>query len=35
MDDPDSEMMTAKYYENAEFPFLLLGTSPNRSFFSI
>ena len=35
MDDPDSEMMTAKYYEPDEIPFLLLGTSPDRSFFHL
>ena len=32
MDDPNSEMMTAKYYEPDEIPFLLSGTSPNISF---
>ena len=35
MDDPDSEMMTAKYYEPDEISFLLSGTSPNRSFFHL
>ena len=35
MDDPDSEMMTAKYYEPDEIPFLLSGMSPNRSFFHL
>ena len=32
IDDPDSEMMTAKYHEPDKIPFLLLGTSTNRSF---
>ena len=32
MDDLHSEMITAKYYETDEIPFLLSGTSPNRSF---
>ena len=31
----DSEMMAAKYYEPDEISFLLLGTSPNRSFFNL
>ena len=35
MDDYDSEMMTAKYYEPDEIPFLLSGRSPNRSFFHL
>ena len=35
MNDPDSEMMTAKYYEPDEISFLLSGTSPNRSFFHL
>ena len=35
MDDPDSEKMTAKYYELDEISFLLSGTSPNRSFFHL
>ena len=33
MDEPDSEMMTAKDYEPDEISFLFLVTSPNRSFF--
>ena len=33
MDDPDSEMMTAKDHEPDEISFLFSGTSPNRSFF--
>ena len=33
MDDPDSKMMTAKYYELDEISDLLSSTSPNRSFF--
>ena len=32
MDDPDSEMMTAKYYEPDEIPFLLSGMSPDIFF---
>ena len=32
MDDPDFEMMTAKYYEPDEISFLLSGKSFNRSF---
>ena len=35
IDDPDSEMMTAKYYEPDEIFILLSGTSPNRSFFHL
>ena len=35
MDDPDSETMTAKYYEPDEIPFLLSGMSPNISFFHL
>ena len=35
MDDPNSKMMTAKYYELDEISELLSSTSPNRSFFSI
>ena len=39
MDDPDSEMMTAKYYEPDEISILLSGTppppTPNRSFFHL
>ena len=35
MDDRDSEMMTAKYYELDEISFSLSGTSPNRSFFHL
>ena len=33
MDDPESEMMIAKYYEPDEVSVLLSGTSPNRCFF--
>ena len=32
MDNPDSEMMTAKYYEPDKISFLLSVTCPNRSF---
>ena len=35
VDDRDSEMMTAKYYELDEISFSLSGTSPNRSFFHL
>ena len=35
MDDPDSKMMTAKYYELDEISDLLSSTSPNRSFFHL
>ena len=35
MDDRDSEMMTAKYYEPDEISFLLSGMLPNRSFFHL
>ena len=35
MDDPDFEMMTAKYYEPDEISFSLSGTSPNRPFFQL
>ena len=35
MDDPDSNMMTAKYYELDEISDLLSSTSPNRSFFHL
>ena len=35
MDDPDSEIMAAKYYEPDEISVLLSGTSPNRSFFHL
>ena len=35
MDDPDSEMMTTKYYEPDLIPFLLSGTSPYISFFHL
>ena len=34
MDDGDSKMMAAKYYEPDEISFLLSGTYPSRSFFS-
>ena len=34
MDDPDSKMMTAKYYEPDKISVLISGTSPNRSFFT-
>ena len=35
MDEPDSEMTTAKYYEPNEIFFSLSGTSPDRSFFHL
>ena len=35
MDDPDTEMMTAKYYEPDEISVLLSSTSPNTSFFHL
>ena len=35
MDDPDSEMMTARYYELDEISVLLSSTSPNTSFFHL
>ena len=35
MDDPDSEMMTAKYYEPDKISFLLSGTSPKRYFLHL
>ena len=35
MDDPDFEMMTAKYYEPDKVSFVLLGTYPNKYFFHI
>ena len=35
MDNPDSETMTAKYYEPDKISFLLSLTSPNRSFFHL
>ena len=35
MDDPDSKMMTAKYYKLDEISDLLSSTSPNRSFFHL
>ena len=35
MDEPDSEMTTAKHYEPVEISFSLLGTSPDRSFFHL
>ena len=35
MVDPDSEMMTVKYYEPDEISVLLSSTSPNRSFFHL
>ena len=34
MDDPDSKMMTAKYYEPDKISVLISSTSPNRSFFT-
>ena len=35
MDDPDSKMMAAKYYELDEISDLLSSTSPNRFFFHL
>ena len=35
MDNPDSEMMTEKYYEPDKISFLLSVTCPNRSFFHL
>ena len=35
MDDPNSKMMTAKYYKLDEISNLLSSTSPNRSFFHL
>ena len=35
MDDPDSEMMTASYYEPDEISVLLSSTPPNTSFFHL
>ena len=35
MDDPDFEMMTAKYYEPDKVSFVLLGTYPNKYFSHI
>ena len=35
MDDPDSKMMTAKYYKLDEISDLLSSMSPKRSFFHL
>ena len=35
MDEPDSKVMTAKYYEVDEISVLLSSTSHNRSFFHL